>query len=270
MACACFASRKRSTTRASTIWRRPTSTRSSSSSSTTTCSSSSADWLRILVDEALADPRVGVVGGKFLYPNRTVQHAGVVLGLGDVAGHAHVGIPGHEGGYAGRASFAQEMSAVTAAGMLVRTSAFRAAGGFDEQDLAVAFNDIDLCLKIRRAGFKIVWTPYFVAEHHESLSRGSDDRPTMERRFFHERETMIERYGAALRQDPFYSPHFALDRQPYFDLVVPGSNADRYQTHLRVTGGSDLPAAPRNEPVSALARADLRWKRKRTAVRRAR
>ena len=229
-----------------------------------------SDWLRIVVDEALADPRVGVVGGKFLYPNRTVQHAGVVLGLGDVAGHAHVGIPGHEGGYAGRASFAQEMSAVTAAGMLVRTSAFRAAGGFDEQDLAVAFNDIDLCLKIRGAGFKVIWTPYFVAEHHESLSRGSDDRPAMERRFFHERETMIERYGAALRQDPFYSPHFALDRQPYFDLVTPGSDADRYRSHLRVSGEGDMPAAPRAEKVSALVRAEVRWKRKQAATRRAR
>ncbi len=226
------------------------------------------DWLRILVDEALADPRIGVVGGKFLYPNRTVQHAGVILGIGDVAGHAHVGIPGHEGGYAGRASFAQEMSAVTAAGMLVRASVFRAVGGFDEVELAVAFNDIDLCLKIRERGFKVIWTPYFVAEHHESLSRGSDDRPAMERRFFHERETMIERYGALLRQDPFYSPHFALDRQAFFDLVVPGSNADRYGSPRHQSGEADTPAAPRIERVSALARAEVRWKRKQAASRR--
>ena len=189
-------------------------------------------WLRVLVGEMLADARCGVVGGKFVYPNGTVQHGGVMLGIGDVAGHAHVGIAGSEGGYAGRASFTQEMSAVTAAGMLVRASAFRAVGGFDEEHLAVAFNDVDLCLKMRGAGYRVLWTPDFLAEHHESLSRGSDDRPTAERRFFHERETMIERYGAALKQDPFYSPHFSLDRQPFFDLVTPGTNADRYPTHV--------------------------------------
>ena len=202
-------------------------------------------WLHTLVGEMLADPRCGIVGGKFLYPNGTVQHAGVILGVGDVAGHAHVGIPVDEGGYAGRASFAQEMSAVTAAGMLVRAAAFRAVGGFDETALAVAFNDVDLCLKIRGAGYRVIWTPEFVAEHHESLSRGSDDRPMAERRFFHERETMIERYGAALKQDPFYSPHFALDRQPFFDLVTPGTNGDRYRPHVAIPEGTDeRPAAP--------------------------
>jgi GT2 family glycosyltransferase len=202
-------------------------------------------WLNVLVGEMLADPACGVVGGKFLYPNGTVQHAGVVLGVGDVAGHAHVGIPATEGGYAGRASFTQEMSAVTAAGMLVRAAAFRAVGGFDEVDLAVAFNDIDLCLRIRGAGYRVIWTPDFVAEHHESLSRGSDDRPIAERRFFHERETMIERYGDALKQDPFYSPHFALDRQPFFDLVTPGLSDERYRPHVGIPkGGQELPAAP--------------------------
>ena len=203
------------------------------------------DWLRVLVGEMMADGRCGIVGGKFVYPNGTVQHAGVMLGIGDVAGHAHVGIAGNEGGYAGRAYFTQEMSAVTAAGMLVRATAFRAVGGFDEELLAVAFNDVDLCLKMRGAGYRVLWTPDFVAEHHESLSRGSDDRPTAERRFFHERETMIERYGAALKQDPFYSPHFALDRQPFFDLVTPGTNADRYRPHVEVPDSPDeLPAAP--------------------------
>ena len=202
-------------------------------------------WLTAVVSEMLADARCGIVGGKFVYPNGTVQHAGVVLGIGDVAGHAHVGIPAREGGYAGRAMFAQEMSAVTAAGMLVRATAFRAVGGFDEVSLPVAFNDVDLCLKVRGAGYRVLWTPDFLAEHHESLSRGSDDRPTAERRFFHERETMIERYGAALKQDPFYSPHFALDRQPFFDLVTPGTTADRYRPHVAVPEGTDeMPAAP--------------------------
>lgn len=150
------------------------------------------NWLEILVNEALADPLVAIVGGKFVYPNQTVQHAGVLLGIGDVAGHAHVGIPRDEGGYAGRAYFPQEISAVTAAGMLIRRPAFELVGGFDEEHLKVAFNDIDLCLKVRDAGYKVVWTPDFCAEHHESLSRGSDDRPSTERRFFHETQFMIE------------------------------------------------------------------------------
>ncbi|MBS1054220.1 glycosyltransferase family 2 protein [Gluconobacter kondonii] len=186
------------------------------------------NWLEILVNEALADPQVAIVGGKFVYPNQTVQHAGVLLGIGDVAGHAHVGIPRNEGGYAGRAYFPQEISAVTAAGMLIRRPAFELVGGFDEEHLKVAFNDIDLCLKVRDAGYKIIWTPDFCAEHHESLSRGSDDRPSTERRFFHETQFMIEKWGKTLRTDPFYNPHFTLDRQVFFDLTIPGVDETRY------------------------------------------
>lgn len=186
------------------------------------------NWLEILVNEALADPQVAIVGGKFVYPNQTVQHAGVLLGIGDVAGHAHVGIPRNEGGYAGRAYFPQEISAVTAAGMLIRRPAFELVGGFDEEHLKVAFNDIDLCLKVRDAGYKVIWTPDFCAEHHESLSRGSDDRPSTERRFFHETQFMIEKWGKTLRTDPFYNPHFTLDRQVFFDLTIPGVDETRY------------------------------------------
>ena len=181
------------------------------------------DWLRVVINEALSDNQVGVVGGKFLYPNGRVQHAGVVLGIGGVAGHVHSGKAKDDGGYAGRALFAQELSAVTGAGMLVRTEAFKKVGGFDEVDLKVAFNDIDLCLKIRSEGYKVIWTPSFTAEHHESISRGSDDVPEKEARFFHENQTMIRRWGSNLLKDPFYNPHFLLDGRPFFDLVSPGS-----------------------------------------------
>ena len=178
-------------------------------------------WLKAIVGEAAADPMVGAVGGKFYYPDGSIQHAGVVTGIGGVAGHVHVGTPEGENGYGGRLLFAQEMSAVTAAGMLVRASAFAQVGGFDERELKVAFNDIDLCLKLRAAGFKIIWSPDFVAEHHESLSRGNDERPMQENRFFDEIEVMKARWGAALEHDPFYHPKFVLDRQPFFDLVDP-------------------------------------------------
>ncbi len=178
-------------------------------------------WLRTLVNEALADPLVAIVGGKFLYPNRTVQHGGVVLGVGGVACHVGTGLGEADPGYGRRLEFAQEYSAVTAAGMLMRAAAFHAVGGFDAQALHVAFNDVDLCLKARAAGWKVVWTPEFVAEHHESLSRGDDIRPVQENRFFHEMQTMLERWGATLTSDPFYHPCLSMERQAFFELLDP-------------------------------------------------
>ena len=179
------------------------------------------DWLRVLVNEAVVDARVGIVGGKFVYPDRTVQHGGVVVGLGGVAGHVHSHIAEHEPGYGARAILAQELSAVTAAAMLVRADVFRAVGGFDERDLPVAFNDVDLCLKVRRAGWRIVWTPDFVAEHRESISRGRDDHPDKEGRVFHEVQTMLERWDGTLDADPFYSRWFAREGTPFHDLAEP-------------------------------------------------
>ncbi len=180
-------------------------------------------WLRTIVGEMLAAPDIAVVGGKFLYPNDTVQHAGVVVGPAGVAAHAHRGAPLTDYGYIGRAMLSHEVSAVTAAGMLIRADAFRAVGGFDEEQLKVAYNDIDLCLKVREAGHRIIWCAEFVAYHHESLSRGSDDRPEHEARFYAETRIMQERWGANPRyqHDPFYSKHFTVDRQPFFDLVDP-------------------------------------------------
>ncbi len=180
-------------------------------------------WLRTIVGEMLAAPDIAVVGGKFLYPNDTIQHAGVVVGPAGVAAHAHRGAPMTDYGYIGRAMLSHEVSAVTAAGMLIRADAFRAVGGFDEEHLKVAYNDIDLCLKVREAGHRIIWCAEFIAYHHESLSRGSDDRPEHEARFYAETRTMQERWGAnpRYRRDPFYSKHFTVDRQPFFDLIDP-------------------------------------------------
>jgi GT2 family glycosyltransferase len=189
-------------------------------------------WLRTIVSEALADEQVAIVGGKFLYPNGTVQHAGVVLGIGGVAAHVHTGLSVDDPGYGARALFAQEMSAVTAACMLIKSDVYRAVGGLDEEDLRVAFNDVDLCLKVRAAGWKVVWTPAFIAEHHESLSRGDDDQqPEKEARFFDEMHTMITRWGDTLKTDPFYSKHFSLDGRPFYDLVVPAKPKRVYIPH---------------------------------------
>jgi GT2 family glycosyltransferase len=180
------------------------------------------DWLKILVNEAVANERIGIVGGKFYYPDGTLQHGGVALVCGGVAIHVHTGLKLNEPGYCGRAQIAQEISAVTAACLLVRADIYRRVCGLDEKELRVAFNDVDLCLKVRATGYKVIWTPDFTAEHRESVSRGSDDViAAKERRFFQEISVMTERWGDLLKNDPFYSRHFALDGRPFFDLVDP-------------------------------------------------
>lgn len=176
------------------------------------------DWLQIMVDEASWDKRVAIVGSKLIYPNGTVQHGGVVLGIGGVADHAFKGIPAADAGYLARAWCAQQYSAVTAACMLCRADVFMAVGGFDEHELAVAFNDIDLCLKVGAKGGLIVWTPNVVAEHHESLSRGTDLDPEKAARFFNENYVMLQRWKDVLHNDPFYNPHFSRAGGIFTDL----------------------------------------------------
>ncbi len=178
------------------------------------------DWLRILLGEALAHPKIAAVGAKLLYPNNTVQHAGVVLGIGGVADHAFRGLPAQAPGYIAHAIAAREVSAVTAACMLVRRAAFAEAGGFDEAELDIAFNDIDLCIKLRNAGYRILFTPECVAEHHESLSRGDDFGEEKLARFMRENEVMLRRWPEQLARDPFYNRHWARDGGIYRDLRV--------------------------------------------------
>lgn len=175
-------------------------------------------WLKQMMGEALADPAVGIVGNKLLYPNGLVQHAGIILGVGGVADHAHRGLTEDEPGYMARAICAQDLSAVTAACLLCRREAFERVGGFDEADLQVAFNDVDMCLKVGRAGYRIVWTPGSVAEHRESLSRGNDFKPEHQARFFHENMTMEERWQGLLGNDPHYNPHFSRQGGIFMDL----------------------------------------------------
>ncbi len=168
-------------------------------------------WLRAMVGEMLADPLVAIVGNKLLYPNGLVQHGGVILGVGGVADHAHKGLTADDPGYVARAISAQELSAVTAACMLCRRAVFDALGGFDENDLQVAFNDVDLCLRAGAAGYRVIWTPQSVAEHRESISRGDDMRPDQQSRFIHENETMTRRWQSIRSEDRFY--HRAFSRQ---------------------------------------------------------
>ncbi|MCW5773552.1 MAG: glycosyltransferase, partial [Rhodospirillaceae bacterium] len=167
-----------------------------------------ADWLEIFATRLALDG-VGAVGAKLYNPNDTIQHAGVILGLGGVAGHAFHGAPRSAVGYFGRAALEQDLSAVTAACMAVRRAAFEAVGGFDE-GLAIAFNDVDFCLRLRAAGWRILWTPRVEHYHAESQSLGRHDSPARLAQFEAEVAFMRARWGAALEADPCYNPNLSL------------------------------------------------------------
>jgi GT2 family glycosyltransferase len=177
------------------------------------------DWLRELVSHAVRIG-VGAVGARLWYPNGTLQHGGVVLGLGGVAGHAFTGVPRGHAGYFNRAYLQQYCSAVTGACLLVRKEVFEQADGFDETNLAISFNDIDFCLRLRAAGFQNVWTPYANLVHHESASRGHQRAPEEQAQFVREATFMQEKWGIELLHDPFYNSNLSLNL-PGFELAVP-------------------------------------------------
>jgi GT2 family glycosyltransferase len=170
-------------------------------------------WLAEMVALAVR-PATGCVGAKLLYPDGRIQHAGVVVGLGGVAGHAHRFARADDPGYLGRLRHVHDVSAVTAACLLIRREVFDAVGGLDEE-LTVAFNDVDFCLRVREAGYRNLWTPFAELTHHESASRGSDITPAKAKRFAQEYAAMQRRWGAALLNDPYYSPHLTYDREEF-------------------------------------------------------
>jgi glycosyltransferase involved in cell wall biosynthesis/SAM-dependent methyltransferase len=172
------------------------------------------NWLDAMVEHATR-PEVGAVGARLLYPNQTLQHGGVIIGLGGIAGHSHKHLPAKEPGYFCRAKSIQNFSAVTGACLMTRTSLFRELGGLDEKNLAVAFNDVDLCLRIREKGLLIVWTPFAELVHHESVSRGPEDNPEKIRRFQAEMRFMYRRWIKVIRHDPYYSPNLTQDRENF-------------------------------------------------------
>jgi len=179
----------------------------------------SAEWLSELVGIAL-QPGVGAVGAKLLYPDDSVQHAGVVLGIGGVGSHAFKYQSRDAHGYFGRARLISSYSALTAACMVIEKEIFEEVGGFDEDHLGIAFNDVDLCLRVRGAGYRNVFTPYALLYHHESASRGTDDEPEKQARFNAEINHMHQRWGNILLRDPAYSANLTLNTED-FDLAWP-------------------------------------------------
>lgn len=167
----------------------------------------SPDWLEEMVSLAILSD-VAAVGARLWYPDGTLQHGGVIIGIGGVANHAHPRLPKGHAGYFGRAVLRQELSAVTGACLVVRRTVYDEVGGLDEQ-LAVAFNDVDLCLRFRSAGYRNIWTPYAELIHHESASRGAEDDPVKLARFNEETRFMRERWGDTLKHDPYYSRHLS-------------------------------------------------------------
>ena len=171
-------------------------------------------WLEELLG-VCACPKTGIVGARLYYPDRTIQHAGIVIGIGGIAGSMFVGMDGGRSGYMHKAQLMQNLSAVTAACMMVRRDVWEKIGGFEEE-LSVAFNDVDFCLRAGRAGFRTVYDPYAEMIHWESKSRGKEDSKEKVRRFQREIEFIRTRWEQLLKDgDPYYNKNLSLSKWNY-------------------------------------------------------
>lgn len=186
------------------------------------------DWLEEMLG-VCQRPEVGGVGAKLIYPDNTIQHAGCVIGMGGIAGHMFVDMPADRTGYLHKASLLQDMSAVTAACLLMKKEVFEQAGGFTEE-LAVAFNDVDLCLKVRKNGYLIVYDPYVKLYHMESKTRGAEDSKEKVRRFQTEIEYMRCHWIDILKNgDPCYNKNLSLTKWNYSLKPIPGMETEAGQ-----------------------------------------
>jgi GT2 family glycosyltransferase len=181
-------------------------------------------WLEALVRQCRR-PEVGVVGARLLYPGGSVQHAGIVLGLGGAAGHVLVGLPGDEAGYLGMAVRCREVSAVTGACLMTRRQVFEELGGFDES-LGLDLNDVDFCLRAGKLGYRVLYEPVAKLVHHESPSRGTSGSAPDIRRF-------VERWEKALLDgDPYLSPHLS---RVHSSCSLAGADEGRWWQEWRST-----------------------------------
>jgi O-antigen biosynthesis protein len=174
----------------------------------------SPDWLGEMVSHALR-PGVGAVGARLWFPDDTLQHGGVVLGVRGWAAHAHNNLPRGSLGYQGRMALVSAFSAVTGACLLVRKSSYEAVGGLNEDVLKISCNDVDFCLKLQKLGMRNIWTPFADLYHHESATRGPEDTPAKQARFAGELAYMQQHWGETLRQDPAFSPNLTLEAQDF-------------------------------------------------------
>ena len=172
------------------------------------------DWLEQLLGNCLR-PEVGIVGTRLYYPDYTYQHAGIVVGIDGIAANMFPGMKKEREGYLHKAALQLNYSAVTAAFLMIKRTAFEEAGGFEE-GLAVAFNDVDLCLRVRKKGYLVVYDPFVEAYHYESKSRGKEDTKEKIRRFEGEIEFFRSRWIDLLKTgDPYYNPNLSLKKTNY-------------------------------------------------------
>jgi O-antigen biosynthesis protein len=169
-----------------------------------------SDWLVELVSQAVR-PEIGAVGCRLYYADNYVQHDGIIIGIGGVAGYANPRLEREAIGGFGRSKLIQNYSAVTAAVLAIRKSTYMEIGGLDEKNLAVAFNDVDFCLRIKEAGYRNLYTPFAELYHHESVSRGPDTDPKKAERFEKEALYMKNNWSEMISRDPFYSPNLSLN-----------------------------------------------------------
>jgi len=175
----------------------------------------SPGWLGAMLAHSQRD-EVGAVGAKLIYPDGRIQHAGVVMGIGGVAGHSHKYIAGTDNGYFSRPHITQNISAVTGACLMIKRELYLAMGGLEEDALSVAFNDIDLCIRLRARGLLNVYEPSATLYHHESVSRGFEDTEVKQQRFSLEAGYMRDRHGVALIEtDPYFNPNLALHSEAF-------------------------------------------------------
>lgn len=169
-----------------------------------------ADWIEQMLSLAIL-PNVGAVGAKLWYPNDTLQHGGIVLGLGGLAAHAFSGLRRGDIAYNGHSELVKRYSAVTGACLMVRKELYNQVGGLNEKDLKIAYNDVDFCLKLQALGLYNLWTPYAELYHHESLSRGYEDTSEKRKRFEREKSYMILKWKDVIENDPCYNPNLTRD-----------------------------------------------------------
>jgi len=176
-------------------------------------------WINEMVSHAVRED-IGAVGAMLYYPNNTIQHAGVILGLGGIAGHLHCFEPRGFTGQRGKINHVQNFSAVTGACLAIEKKKFLEVGGFDEFNFPISYNDVDLCLRLISAGYRNLWTPDAELYHLESATRGSGNNQQNDQQFMMESEYMRKTWGNYLSNDPCYNPNLSLI-SPVFSLAFP-------------------------------------------------
>ena len=213
----------------------------------------SPDWIEAMVEQAQRE-KIGAVGGLLLYPDNTIQHAGVVLGMRSVADHSHRGFSPSDAGYNGQIISVNNYSAVTAACLMCRREVFEQIGGFDEE-LAVAFNDVDLCLKMLHKGYRNVYVPHAVLYHHESKSRGVENTGEKQLRFQQEIQKMKQRWKHLIDEDPCYNPHLTRQQEDFSLRIKTNVEVavSLYEKDIEIAGCSiDVPKPGVEKDVSSI------------------